>query len=364
MRVDGAFDTGDTGSGISPQRLDPALAHQHPVEVAFVQAMSSGVRLVVATDAPELTLGCTPTRLALGGADPLPATFDLVVDDRRVDSVRADHGHVVAVDLDGGAELIAGGPGEVVLGGLPGEMSVVEIWLPHAAGVEIHSIRVPDGSTVAAAPADERPRWVHHGSSISHCLESERPTETWPATVASAAGLHLVDLGLAGQCHLDQFSARTIRDLPADRISLELGINVVNADSMTLRTFTSAVHGFIDTVRDGHPRTPVLVVSPIHCPAVEDVPGPTVLTDSGRIEAKGTPAGALFGRPTLTAIRAALRSAVQARAAAGDGRISYLDGLELFGPDDADDLVDGLHPTPAGYLRIADRFARRPFARG
>ncbi|WP_425329120.1 hypothetical protein [Streptomyces eurocidicus] len=38
------------------------------------------------------------------------------------------------------------------------------------------------------------------------------------------------------------------------------------------------MHGFLDTVRDGHPATPLLLISPITCPAVEDVPGPTLST--------------------------------------------------------------------------------------
>ena len=73
---------------------------------------------------------------------------------------------------------------------------------------------------------------------------------------------------------LDQFVARTIRDLPADLISVKAGINVVNGDTMRERTFGPALHGFLDTVRDGHPTTPIALVTPIVCPIVEDHPGP------------------------------------------------------------------------------------------
>ncbi|MCW2793432.1 MAG: hypothetical protein JWO76_2530 [Nocardioides sp.] len=45
---------------------------------------------------------------------------------------------------------------------------------------------------------------------------------------------------------------------------------------MRLRAFTPAVHGCLDTVRDGHPTTPLLVVSPILWPIHEDAPGPSV----------------------------------------------------------------------------------------
>jgi lysophospholipase L1-like esterase len=38
--------------------------------------------------------------------------------------------------------------------------------------------------------------------------------------------------------------------------------------------------------------------------------------------------------------------------------------LALFGPDDVGDLPDGLHPNPAGYQRIGDRFFDLAFGPG
>ena len=80
------------------------------------------------------------------------------------------------------------------------------------------------------AADDNRPRWLHHGSSISHGSIATHPTETWPVVAARLAGLDLVNLGLGGSALLDPFVARTIRDTPADLISLKLGINLVNQD--------------------------------------------------------------------------------------------------------------------------------------
>ena len=58
-------------------------------------------------------------------------------------------------------------------------------------------------------------------------------------------------------------------------------------------------------------------------------------------------------------MREILRDIVQTRSAE-DPTLFYLDGLDLFGADDIALLPDGLHPSPAGYLRIADRFAGSP----
>jgi hypothetical protein len=57
---------------------------------------------------------------------------------------------------------------------------------------------------------------------------------------------------------------------------LKVGINVVNMDSLKERTFAPALHGFLDTIREGQPTTPLLVASQIYCPSAERHPGPTV----------------------------------------------------------------------------------------
>jgi lysophospholipase L1-like esterase len=165
---------------------------------------------------------------------------------------------------------------------------------------------------------------------------------------------------------LDPFTARTIRDLPADLISLKLGINVVNGDTMRLRAFEPAVHGFLDTVREGHPDTPLLVISPILCPIVEDLPGPTFPDfEDGtvRFRTAGDPARLAEGALSLSVIREAL-SRIVAERSATDPNLHYLDGRALFGEADAADLPDALHPNAAGYRRMGERFAAYAFGEG
>jgi hypothetical protein len=241
---------------------------------------------------------------------------------------------------------------------------VVELWFPHHALVELRAVRVPADAPLRPPAADRRRRWVHHGSSISHCLEALRPTETWPALVARRAGVSLLGLGLAGQCMLDQYVARTIRDLDADAISLKLGINIVNGDTMRERTFGPAVHGFLDTIRDGHPTTPIVVVSPITCPVAEDHPGPTRSQPSGLLEVVPRDELLSVGALTLRRIREILRGIVDLRRAEGDANLHFVDGPDLLGPDDVDLLPDGLHPGPEGYRQMADRFYAAAFGSG
>src|SRR6266704_1813796 len=107
------------------------------------------------------------------------------------------------------------------------------------------------------------PVWLRHGSSISQGSNATTPARTWPAVAARLAGAELRNLGIGGSALADPFTARVMRDAPADLVSVKLGINVVNLDSMRLRSFVPAVHGFLDTIRDGHPTTPLVIISPI-----------------------------------------------------------------------------------------------------
>ena len=126
--------------------------------------------------------------------------------------------------------------------------------------------------------------------------------------LAYAAGVNFFDNAeayAAGES--EAIMGRVIRDAPADVISLKLGINLVNANSMTERTFGPAVHGLLDHVRDGHPSVPVLVVSPIFCPLVEQHVGPTIPQEGGGF---AVVSASPFARPfdlTLVRIREMLK---------------------------------------------------------
>ena len=65
-----------------------------------------------------------------------------------------------------------------------------------------------------------------------------------------------------------------------------------------------------------------------------------------------------LGALSVGYVRELVTTVVESRIAAGDRHLTLLSGLDLFGPDDVDDLHDELHPTPEGYLRIAERFSR------
>jgi hypothetical protein len=255
--------------GALTERL-PAWARAQLVDpaIGFVSSMPSGGRLEFVTDAATIELEAVFTRLEYAGITPHTATIDLIADGALVASETLTDTDVIRFPDRAATEfeMVHLDPSVIRFDGLPGGRKHVEIWLPQNASCMLRELRLDHGASIDAPPPSDRRRWVHYGSSISHCMEAEHPTGTWPAVVARTAGVDLYSLGLAGQCQLDQFAARTIRDLPAELISLKLGINVVNADTMRERAFVPAVHGLLDTIRDGHPDTPIVVISPIICP--------------------------------------------------------------------------------------------------
>ncbi|WP_046257202.1 SGNH/GDSL hydrolase family protein [Streptomyces sp. WM6386] len=345
-------------SGVTLHRSpDAGRAQLADSAFEFNSAVPSGVRFDLLTDATDIELD---VRLTVVLPPDMPAggtVFDLVVDGELREPVVTTRQSLIFLDpVSGDLETRPAGPATVRFPlGPDSRERHVEIWLPVASTLELLDVRVPNGASLRPAPASG-PLWVHHGSSISQCAEADRPTGTWPAIVARSAGLSLLNLGLGGQCHLDPFMARAVRDLPADTISLELGINVLNADSMRERAFVPAFHGFLDTIRDGHQDTPILIITPIVCPAAESRPGPTLAGPDLRVHTVHRPAELAMGALTLTRIRELLAQHVEQRRKDGDDRLRIIDGPALFGPEDIADLPDGLHPNAAGYARMAARF--------
>lgn len=368
----GALDVERTEHGLLPHRL-PARARAQCTDpqLAGAESQPSGVRLAFRTRATAVELDTLPTKRDYVGAPPLPdGVYDLLVDGRPAGRGSVAGGNTVTIDMVAGtAELRDGPVGTLRFTDLPDEVKDVEIWLPHNETTELVALRTD--APVEPSPPSGRKVWLHHGSSISQGSDAASPTTTWPALAASLGGVELINLGLGGSALLDPFTARTLRDTPADLISVKIGINLVNTDLMRLRAFTPAVHGFLDTVREGHPTTPLLVVSPILCPIHEDTPGPSVLdfTTLGdgqlRFQAMGDPGERASGKLALGVIRDELARIVAQRAAE-DPNLNYLDGRELYGESDHAELPlpDQLHPDAATHLRIGERFASLAFAPG
>ncbi|MFB6782743.1 GDSL-type esterase/lipase family protein [Streptomyces sp. NPDC056352] len=365
----GALDLEHTERGVLPHRLSARARQQIPDgQLAMAESQPSGVRLAFRTRATAVELDVVATKRVYVGAPPRPdGVYELLVDGRLAGRASAPEGDTITIDLASGAAQTRPGPVETLrFTDLPDKEKDVEIWLPHDETTLLASLRT--NAPVHTPLPSGRKVWLHHGSSISHGSNATTPTGTWPALAAALGKVELVNMGFGGSALLDPFTARTMRDTPADLISIKIGINLVNTDLMRLRAFGPAVHGFLDTIRDGHPTTPLLVVSPIYCAIHENTPGPSApdlsAMSEGRLRfvATGDPAQTAAGKLTLTVIRDELARIVQQRAAT-DPNLHYLHGLDLYGEADHAELPlpDDLHPDPATHQRIGERFVHLAF---
>ncbi|MFA9478306.1 GDSL-type esterase/lipase family protein [Phycisphaerales bacterium AB-hyl4] len=286
---------------------------------------AAGIRLTLISDTSQLAVQVH----TLPDQSQTPdCTFDLLVDGQRHERQRLS-----ANDLEQ--------PRTLTFANLPAGSHHLELYLPQSTTVCLGPVQI-DADATADTWRDTRPRWVVYGSSITQCSAADGPSETWPAIVANRLGLHLTCLGFGGQCHFDPMVGRTIGQLPADRISLCLGINT-HGGTYNERTFRAAVIGLIQLIRDRHPDVPMVCVSPICSPPREDSPGGTGMT--------------------LQLMRTWIADAVDALRAHGDDRLAYADGLSLFGPEFVHHMPDELHPDAEGCRVLAEQYLEQVMPR-
>lgn len=276
---------------------------------------AAGVRVRFQTTSPRIGLSFAPVSESMA--------FDLTIDNKLIQTVTIDPGDYVAIFDD-----------------IPCGDKTVEIWLPQR---NIVALRHLLADAPAAASPDRRKKWVTYGSSITHCGEAHSPARTWPACVARKHDLNLTCLGYGGHCVLEPMVAVMIRDLPADFISLKLGINVYGG-ALSPRTFEAAVIGLVQIIREKHPTIPIAVISPIISP-----PRETELNAVGL---------------SLTIMRDQIQDAVRRLTDHGDGNLHYFNGLDLFGEDLVEDyLPDLCHPNGDGYELLAENFSNVVFSK-
>jgi hypothetical protein len=278
---------------------------------------TSGVRLRFATEASAIRLRFLPLSDVPDSCGRDAFHFDLTAAGKRVGEASAAPGSEEALFTD-----------------LPSSEKVVEIWLLPEVPVTLLGLE-------ADAPCrpleDTRPRWVTYGSSLTHCVRAHSPARTWPTIVARKRGLHLTNLGFGGQCHLDAMVGIVIRDLPADVITLKLGINTIISGTLAARTYPAAIVALVQIIREKHPDIPMALISPIGYPPRETEPNAVGYTISDM-------------RRDMEAVHDRL-------VALGDKNLIYVNGLEVFDLDLIPRYAkDQCHPDADGIEIQADNF--------
>jgi lysophospholipase L1-like esterase len=297
--------------GVAYPRCDPGPAGLRlPADTRASAALPVGVRVELVGEPDELEIDYETATSELGFRGPGAGThFALFRGTRRIADAKALLGK-------GTLRLAAGsGPEPAV------------VYLPEGMRPVVLALRGIGG---AIAPAPPRPRWICYGDSIAEGWCASEPAGAWPHLLAREQGLDVVNLGYAGSARGEIASAEEIAAHPAELLTIAHGTNCWTRTPHSAGMFAEGLRAFLDIVREGHPHTPIVALSPIL-----------------RADAESTPnrLGA-----TLADLRAAFEAVVAERRAAGDAAIQLVPGLPLVARER---FPDGIHPDDLGHAQLA-----------
>jgi lysophospholipase L1-like esterase len=288
-----------------------------PQDTWMMASIPAGVRLELVGDATEVdvTYHCAHASFGyLGGGE----CHSFVVWRVGADSAGVESTKIASIDAEEGEHTVR-------LPGPAGARTI--IYLPERMGPTILSITAVDGGI---EPAPAQPRWLCYGDSIAEGWVVSDPDAAWPAVIGRDQGIDAVNLGYAGSARGEIPSAEELAELDADVITICHGTNCWTRTPHSAELFTAGLRDFFTIVRQGHPDTPIVAVSPITRPDAE--------TQPNRL---GT---------TLVDLRAAFEAVVTERIAAGDTALTLVEGLPLVA---VEQLADGIHPGDEGHAAMA-----------
>ena len=302
-------------------RADPSDIRRLPADVWHAASVPVGVRLEMVGDAQAIDVAYRTTTGNLGyRGDGAGVTFSVWRGGRQVDEAEAELG-------DGLIRL--------QLGAMVPERPAT-IYLPEGMLPVVRSLTAVHGEI---APAPPQPRWLAYGDSSTQGWIASGPAQAWTAIVARKAGLDLVNMGYAQLGRGDIASAEELAALEAEVITISYGASCWSRDPHNTAMIEVGLDAFLDVVRQGHPETPIVVMSPIAWPEADHT--------ANRLGA------------TLHDIRQSIESVTRWRLREGDANLVLLPGRGVI---DEWYLTDGIYPGDEGHKRIAAAVGKYLFA--
>lgn len=209
----------------------------------------------------------------------------------------------------------------------------ITLYLPLYKPAKVLGIGVEKEARLGRAKpfAVSRPA-VFYGTSITQGGCASRSGMSYQAILGRMLNLDFVNLGFSGNGRGEPEMARLVAEIDASCFVLDFAQN--NKDIASL---ADAYDPFLATLRQKHPETPIIAITPIAA-AAEGVAGQGARLD---------------------AMRALIREVVARRIGAGDKRLQLVEGTDLLGPDRSDATVDGVHPNDLGFQWMAEGLAGR-----
>jgi len=219
------------------------------------------------------------------------------------------------------------GEGRVELAAGDGAARAI-VYLPEGMRPTVLAVDALDGEI---EPAPAQPKWLAYGDSVAEGWCASSPAGAWPALAGRRYNLDVRNLGYAGAARGEIVSAEQLAGVAASVISITHGTNCWTRVPFSEGMLYEGTRAFLEVVRQGHPETPIVVVSPVVRPDAEATPN--------RLGA------------TLADLRRAMERATDERIGAGDDRLWLIPGGDLLRPEH---LSDGIHPDDAGHEILAE----------
>lgn len=173
---------------------------------------------------------------------------------------------------------------------------------------------------------------VFYGTSITQGGCASRSGMAYQAILARWLNLDYVNLGFSGNGLGEPELARATAEIDASMFVLDFAQN-----NRTVESLRQNYEPFLNTLREKHPDTPILAITPIGN-ALE--PRSPVKTE-------------------IEKMREWIRFVASKHIAAGDQHLQIVEGTDLLGFDRMDGLVDGMHPNDLGFWWMAEGLAPR-----
>jgi lysophospholipase L1-like esterase len=208
----------------------------------------------------------------------------------------------------------------------------ITLYLPLYMPVKVLGIGLdPDAQVGPAKAFAAATPLVFYGTSITQGGCASRPGMSYQAILGRLLNLDFVNLGFSGNGRGEPELAQAVANINALCYALDFAQN-----NPTVESLTQVYAPFLDVLRSAHPKTPVLVITPIYA-----------AHESWSRDAR------------LEGMRELIRREAARRIAAGDRHLEIVEGTDLLGPSRGDGLVDGTHPNDLGFQWMAKGLAGR-----
>ncbi len=208
----------------------------------------------------------------------------------------------------------------------------ITLYLPLYMPVKVIAIGIDSDAKLAPpSPLRIAKPLVFYGTSITQGGCASRSGMSYQAILGRMLDADFVNLGFSGNGLGEPELARAVASIDASYYVLDFAQN-----NKTVESLAENYAPFLETIRQSHPDTPVLVITPIY----------TSRESMGR-DAR------------LEGMRELIRTAAARRIADGDRHIEIVEGTDLLGPSRGDGLVDGTHPNDLGFQWMAEGLAVR-----